>query len=84
VGGLSRNRSLGIALAQGKTVAEVEGASRMVAEGVRTVTSALALARRHGVSMPICSEVAAVLFEAKAPSAALASLLGRAATREDA
>jgi glycerol-3-phosphate dehydrogenase (NAD(P)+) len=84
VGGLSRNRSLGIALAQGKTVAEVEGASRMVAEGVRTVTSALALARRHDVRMPICAEVGAVLFEAKPPSEALASLLGRAATREDA
>jgi glycerol-3-phosphate dehydrogenase (NAD(P)+) len=84
VGGLSRNRSLGIALAQGKTVAEVEAASRMVAEGVRTVTSALALAERHRVSMPICAEVGAVLFEAKPPAEALATLLGRAATREDA
>ena len=84
VGGLSRNRALGIALAQGKTLAEVEGESRMIAEGVRTVTSALALARRHGVSMPICAEVGAVLFEAKPPAEALASLLGRAATRENA
>ncbi len=84
VGGLSRNRALGIALAQGKTLAEIEGESRMIAEGVRTVTSALALARRHGVSMPICAEVGAVLFEAKPPAEALTSLLGRATTREDA
>ena len=84
VGGLSRNRTLGIALAEGKTVAEVERASRMVAEGVRTVTSALALAQRYGVSMPICAEVGAVLFDGKPPEEALASLLGRATTREDA
>ena len=83
VGGLSRNRTLGIALAQGQSLAEAQSASRMVAEGVRTVTSALALAQRHGVSMPICTEVGAVLFEAKPPAQALASLLGRAATRED-
>jgi glycerol-3-phosphate dehydrogenase (NAD(P)+) len=84
VGGLSRNRTLGIALAEGKTLADAQAQSRMIAEGVRTATSALALARRHGVSMPICAEVGAVLFEAKPPAEALASLLGRAATREDA
>jgi glycerol-3-phosphate dehydrogenase (NAD(P)+) len=84
VGGLSRNRSLGIALAGGRTLAQIEADTRMIAEGVRTVTSALALARRHHVSMPICAEVGAVLFEAKPPADALASLLGRATTREDA
>ena len=84
VGGLSRNRSLGIALAGGQTLSEIEAGSRMIAEGVRTVTSALALARRHDVSMPICAEVGAVLFDAKPPAEALASLLGRATTREDA
>ena len=56
----------------------------MIAEGVPTVASALALAARHGVALPIATEVAAVLFEGKAPAGALASLLGRAATREDA
>ena len=54
-GGLSRNRSLGMALARGRTQAAVEGESRMIAEGARTVTSALALAGRHGVSLPICA-----------------------------
>jgi hypothetical protein len=34
--------------------------------------------------MPICGEVAAVLFDHKPPADALASLLGRVATREDA
>src|SRR5207249_422274 len=76
-GSLSRNRQLGIALTRGRTVAAVERETRMVAEGVRTVTSALALARRHSVSMPICEEVGAVLFEGKAPTEALTSLLER-------
>jgi glycerol-3-phosphate dehydrogenase len=48
------------------------------------VRTALALAAAHGVTMPICGEVAAVLFDHKAPAEALASLLGRVATREDA
>jgi len=81
-GGLSRNRSLGMALARGRTQAAVEGESRMIAEGARTVTSALALAGRHGVSLPICAEVGAVLFEGKPPATALADLLGRAARPE--
>jgi glycerol-3-phosphate dehydrogenase (NAD(P)+) len=83
-GSLSRNRALGIALAKGSALERVEGETRMIAEGARTVRSALALARRHGVVLPICAEVAAVLFEGKPPAAALTALLGRAPTREDA
>jgi glycerol-3-phosphate dehydrogenase (NAD(P)+) len=44
---------------------------------VRTVASARALAARAGVSMPLCDEVAAVLFEGKPVKDALASLLAR-------
>lgn len=82
-GSLSRNRSLGMALARGESRAAVEGATRMIAEGARTVASALALARRHDVSLPICAEVGAVLFDGKAPGEALASLLARAARPEE-
>jgi glycerol-3-phosphate dehydrogenase (NAD(P)+) len=82
-GSLSRNRGLGIALAKGEALEQVEGETRMIAEGARTVRSALALASRHGVSLPICEEVAAVLFQGKPPAAALQALLGRAPTRED-
>jgi len=83
-GTLSRNRALGMALARGESRADAQRATRMVAEGVPTVVSALALAQRHGVALPIAAEVAAVLFDGKSPADALASLLGRAATREDA
>ncbi len=83
-GSLSRNRALGMALARGESLATARDATRMIAEGVPTVRSALALASPHGVALPICGEVAAVLFDGKPPAAALASLLGRATTREDA
>jgi len=82
-GSLSRNRQLGMALARGESAASVERETRMIAEGARTVTSALALARRHAVSLPICHEVGAVLFEDKPPADALASLLERPVKRED-
>jgi glycerol-3-phosphate dehydrogenase (NAD(P)+) len=82
-GTLSRNRALGMALARGESRADAQRATRMVAEGVPTVSAALALADRHGVSLPIATEVAAVLSKGKAPAEALASLLGRATTRED-
>ena len=76
-GSQSRNHRLGLAVARGQTLAEAEASTPMVAEGVRTVASARALAARAGVSMPICDEVAAVLFEGKPVKDALASLLGR-------
>jgi glycerol-3-phosphate dehydrogenase (NAD(P)+) len=82
-GSLSRNRALGIALAEGQKLEAHEGRTRMIAEGARTVRSALALSHRHGVSLPICEEVGAVLFDGKAPAEALASLLERPVKRED-
>jgi glycerol-3-phosphate dehydrogenase (NAD(P)+) len=82
-GSLSRNRALGLALAKGETAAAVERQTRMIAEGARAVSSALALAERHGVSLPICTEVAAVLFEGKPAPQALAALLDRAARPEE-
>jgi glycerol-3-phosphate dehydrogenase (NAD(P)+) len=82
-GTLSRNRRLGLALAAGKRLEEAQAETRMVAEGVRTVTAVLALARRAGVPMPISQEVAAVLFEGKPPSDALTSLLQREVRAEE-
>jgi glycerol-3-phosphate dehydrogenase (NAD(P)+) len=73
----SRNRSLGLRIAGGQTVAAAEAATPMVAEGVRTARAALGLARVAGVAMPICAEVAAVLFDAKPVAEALRSLLAR-------
>jgi glycerol-3-phosphate dehydrogenase (NAD(P)+) len=76
-GSQSRNHRLGLAIATGQTLGQAEASTPMIAEGVRTVASALVLAGRAGVSMPICHEVSAVLFGAKPVKEALASLLGR-------
>lgn len=76
-GSQSRNHRLGLAVARGQTLEQAEASTPMVAEGVRTVASARALAARAGVSMPLCDEVAAVLFEGKPVKDALASLLAR-------
>lgn len=76
-GSQSRNHRLGLAVAQGRTLAQAEASTRMIAEGVRTVASARVLAARTGVSMPLCDEVSAVLFEGKPVKDALASLLAR-------
>ena len=76
-GSQSRNHALGREIARGRTLKSVEAGTPMVAEGVRTVASALRMAREAGVAMPICEEVAAVLFEGKPVADALASLLAR-------
>ena len=76
-GSLSRNRALGRDIARGRALDDVERGMRMVAEGVRTVPAALRLARDAGVSMPICEEVGAVLFEDKPVPEALHALLSR-------
>jgi glycerol-3-phosphate dehydrogenase (NAD(P)+) len=76
-GSLSRNRALGREIARGQSLAEAEAATRMVAEGVRTVPSALHLADAAGVPMPICREVSLVLFSGKPVGQALDALLAR-------
>jgi glycerol-3-phosphate dehydrogenase (NAD(P)+) len=48
-----------------------------VAEGVNTARSAVTLAERHGVELPIAREVAAVLFHGKSPAKAVADLMER-------
>ncbi len=60
-----------------------QAGTRSVAEGVRTAQAGLALAQRAGVDAPIIGEVAAVLFERKAPREALLALLSRSARPEE-
>lgn len=76
-GELSRNRSVGFALGQGRKLDDVLGEMRMVAEGVETSRAAYALAEREGIEMPIVTEVHAVLFEGRAPADAVQNLMLR-------
>ena len=76
-GALSRNRALGIALAQGETLEAYTAAHRTVAEGVNTARAAAQLARKHSVELPITEQVCAVLFEGKPPKQGVTDLMER-------
>jgi len=76
-GTLSRNRSLGIELAQGRRLSDILAERRSVAEGVQTARTAVDLAERHGVELPIAREVTRVLFEDKTPRQAIQDLMER-------
>ncbi len=78
----SRNRFVGEQIGRGKTLEEILASMVMVAEGVRTSKSAVALARQFEVEMPICEQVYQALFEHKEPHAALEELMNREAKPE--
>ena len=77
-----RNRAVGVRLAKGEGLEAIVAGMDQVAEGVRTTRSARALARRHGVEMPITAAVHAVLFEGADARAAAVDLMERAARPE--
>lgn len=79
----SRNRALGEQIGRGRTLEEIEDEMTMVAEGVRTTVSVQALARRHGIEMPITEAVYAVLFEGAQPRDLVDDLMTREAKREN-
>ncbi|HSB55816.1 MAG TPA: NAD(P)H-dependent glycerol-3-phosphate dehydrogenase [Gemmatimonadales bacterium] len=81
-GQLSRNRALGVALARGETLAEYTRTHRTVAEGVNTARAALALAARVKVELPICDQVARILFDGKPATQAVGDLMERALKSE--
>ncbi len=76
-GDLSRNRKVGLGLAQGKPLATIVAELGHVAEGVRCAEAVRTLARERGVDMPITEAVAGVLFDGDAPGDMVARLLSR-------
>jgi glycerol-3-phosphate dehydrogenase (NAD(P)+) len=77
-GGLSRNRTVGMALGRGQSLPEiVANLHGKVAEGIRTTRAALGLARHFGVEMPITEQVGKILYEGKPPKVAMRDLLAR-------
>lgn len=76
-GDLSRNRTVGIRLGQGKKLAEILAEMAMVAEGVKTTRSAWKLAHREKVEMPILDQIYQVLYEDKPCREAVTALLAR-------
>ena len=76
-GDLSRNRKVGLLLAQGRTLAEAVASLGHVAEGVYCARTVVQRARGLGVEMPIAEGVVALLDGKLSPREAVASLTGR-------
>jgi glycerol-3-phosphate dehydrogenase (NAD(P)+) len=79
---LSRNRTFGTLLGRGLPVEEVIAQTRQTAEGVKSCASVLALARKHGVDMPITEQVVGVVHEGVAVDVLTSRLLSRARKHE--
>ena len=76
-GALSRNRHVGYELGRGRSLAEIVGETREVAEGVKTARATHELAARLGVEMPLTTGVYQMLYDGKAPQELLAELMER-------
>ncbi|MCK2089511.1 NAD(P)-dependent glycerol-3-phosphate dehydrogenase [Thauera aromatica] len=76
-GDLSRNRRVGLALAEGKSLGDILRELGHVAEGVSTAREVVRQARRHGVEMPICEAIDALLHHGLSARSAVEQLLAR-------
>jgi glycerol-3-phosphate dehydrogenase (NAD(P)+) len=76
-GDLSRNRTVGIELAKGRSLEEIVASMRMVAEGVKTTDAAVELARRYSVDMPIAGQMYRMLHHGISPRDAIRNLMER-------
>ncbi len=82
-GDLSRNRKVGLALAQGLTLQQAVDSLGHVAEGVYCARTVVQRAQHLGVDMPIAQAVVALLDGQMTPAQAVAVLMGRGAKGEN-
>src|ERR1700735_5002356 len=82
-GSLSRNRTVGEQLGQGRKLPEIlHLLGGEVAEGVLTTHAALGLARKHAVEMPITEQMELILNKGKDPREAIRALMLRPGREE--
>jgi glycerol-3-phosphate dehydrogenase (NAD(P)+) len=81
-GALSRNRALGLKVAEGLNPATYLASQRTVAEGYLTAKAAWQLAQKHGVDVPITEQVYHVLHEGRPLLDAMKQLMTRAQKEE--
>jgi glycerol-3-phosphate dehydrogenase (NAD(P)+) len=79
---LSRNRSFGVQLAQGESVAEVLAHTTETCEAVKSCFPLLQLGRAHDLEMPITAGVVAVVHRGLEPKELLERFMTRATKRE--
>jgi glycerol-3-phosphate dehydrogenase (NAD(P)+) len=82
-GDLSRNRAVGLQIAAGRSLDEIIGATRTIAEGVRNTRALYELAKRLQVEMPIVEQMYEVLYGGKRPAEAVPNLLERSLKAEN-
>jgi glycerol-3-phosphate dehydrogenase (NAD(P)+) len=76
-GALSRNRAVGMEIGKGASLAQALEGKETIAEGVQTTATALALAERHDVDMPIVKTVYRILFDGRDAKRAVPELMAR-------
>lgn len=76
-GALSRNRQVGLKLAEGKSLEQILQELGHVAEGVPTAREVLTMAERLEVDMPITAAVCGLLYHGSDPHKVVEELLGR-------
>ncbi|MCP4514572.1 MAG: NAD(P)-dependent glycerol-3-phosphate dehydrogenase [Delftia sp.] len=81
-GSLSRNRTVGLKLGEGRTLEQALAEMTMVAEGVRTTRSCYDLAADRWVEMPILEQVYQILYENKPCRDAVQELFRRSLKEE--
>jgi glycerol-3-phosphate dehydrogenase (NAD(P)+) len=78
----SRNRAVGIRIAQGEKLRDILATTETIAEGVTTTASVTELSSRLGVDLPITRAVYGILYEDQSPRHAVERLMSRAAGDE--
>lgn len=78
----SRNRRMGLKLAEGKSIEQAREEIGQAVEGVKTAREAMTLAKKYNVEMPIIEQTYRVLFEGHSPREAVQALLAREAKAE--
>src|SRR5690606_19802833 len=73
----SRNRRFGLALAEGRSIAEAEAGIGQGVEGVRAAKAGHQVAEGLGVETPICEQVYLILYEVVSPREAVSRLMSR-------
>ncbi len=81
-GDLSRNRTVGVEIGKGRSLAQVLAGMKQVAEGVKTTQSARDLGARVGVELPITEMVWEILYQDRPAAEAAAALFQRPTKHE--
>ena len=79
----SRNRRTGLLMASGRTLEQVHAEIGQAIEGIKTASEVVALAKKHGVEMPISEQVYRVLYENIPIDEAVTTLLSRQSSQEN-